>query len=180
MFWMALVAALIFGWLRRGSLARLGELELRGLMLVVIAFALQFLLDILARARFYPVILWGGWVHVVSYFFLFYWLYLNRHLIGVRILGLGLFLNFLVILFNGGYMPVSGRFLPAHVKERLALYEDGTHRLLQVDDALPFLGDIFYIPGLNEVFSIGDVLLAVGLFWIIAEGMVGSGRKKSS
>lgn len=178
MFWIALVAGVLFGWLRRGSLSQLGNLQVHGLMLAAIAFVLQYLLDLLARSHFYPAQIWGGWVHIASYFFLFYWLYLNRHLLGVRILGLGLMLNFLVILLNGGYMPVSGRFLPNRVKERLALYEDGTHRLLQVDDALPFLGDVFYIPGFKEVFSIGDVLLAVGLFWIVAEGMMGNNGEK--
>ena len=44
-------------------------------------------------------------------------------------------------------------------------------------DHLRFLGDVFALPHslpLANVFSIGDILIAIGLAWLIAEGMRGA------
>jgi hypothetical protein len=43
---------------------------------------------------------------------------------------------------------------------------DGLHVILGPDTQLPFLADIFLVPVLNNIYSIGDVALAIGGFWM--------------
>ncbi len=104
---------------------------------------------------------------------------LNIAVPGFWVLGSGLALNFLVILANRGMMPISpevvGRLLPANtppglwaVGERFGLGKDVV--LNQGDTVLWFLSDIFVLPlpqAHRWAFSIGDVLIAAGAFWLL-------------
>ncbi len=108
----------------------------------------------------------------------------NRALPGARVMALGILLNLLVIVANGGLMPVSpeiiqraGRFEPWKVGNGLP----GT-RLTQSKDVLrlpedtwfEFLADRYWtgLPGrLGSIFSIGDVVLLVGLCFFVVRVM---------
>ncbi len=88
---------------------------------------------------------------------------------------LGTFLNFIVIMLNGGQMPVSQEALikagiPEQINDEII-----THTIIAKDTVLKFLGDIFILPKpypRPKVFSAGDVFLAVGVFIYIQEIMV--------
>jgi hypothetical protein len=98
------------------------------------------------------------------------------------LLGLGAALNFLVILVNGGWMPVTVDHLAASGIYASNALTPGQRVLYSKDlvvdsqDArLRWLSDIFVIPRaglLSVVFSTGDVLMMLGLFWLIQFGMV--------
>ena len=79
---------------------------------------------------------------------------------------LGAVLNLLAITANGGVMPASPAALAA---AGLPADEPGFQSSTAVDDPrLAFLGDVFAIPAswpLSNVFSVGDVLIGVGLAW---------------
>ncbi|HEX21032.1 MAG TPA: hypothetical protein ENH19_00075 [Actinobacteria bacterium] len=89
----------------------------------------------------------------------------------------GVFLNFLVISINGG-MPVSAQ------AARIAGYRgdfvslkrvyDGIHLLMSANSRLIFLADI--LPQPFGVASIGDLLLALGVFIFIQNKMLYRGR----
>ena len=87
---------------------------------------------------------------------------LNRALPGAWLLAVGAFLNAVVTIFNGG-MPVDPGALAASGKPAP---NDGLHVLLGPETRLPFLGDVILAPVLNAIYSAGDVLLAVGGFWM--------------
>jgi hypothetical protein len=77
-------------------------------------------------------------------------------------------LNLLAIAVNGGVIPASPAALAA---AWLPLHQPG----FQNSTALPeprlgFLGDVFSIPAswpLSNVFSVGDVLSALGVAWAL-------------
>jgi hypothetical protein len=87
---------------------------------------------------------------------------LNRALPGAWLIGLGALLNSVVTFINGG-MPVDPRALNLEKGPPA----DGLHVILGPDTRLPFLADVLLIPVINIVYSVGDVLLAIGGFWVV-------------
>jgi Family of unknown function (DUF5317) len=90
----------------------------------------------------------------------------NWRVPGMVLTALGAALNLLAILANGGVMPASPAALAA---AGLPAAEPGFRNSTAVDDPrLAFLGDVFAIPAswpLSNVFSVGDLLIGVGLAW---------------
>jgi Family of unknown function (DUF5317) len=90
----------------------------------------------------------------------------NWRVPGMVLTALGAALNLLAILANGGVMPASPAALAA---AGLPAAEPGFRNSSVVDDPrLAFLGDVFAIPAswpLSNVFSVGDLLIGVGLAW---------------
>ena len=173
-----LLAGLLVGFLRGGSLRGLADLPLRYGWLVLLGLAIQIVVfgDLLPAGALPDVLVRA--VHVASYLLLLGGLALNLH-VGARVLGLGAFSNALVIAANGGYMPVLPEAArAAGVLERLeaaARQEVVTNAaLLDERTLLPFLGDVFAIPAglpFANAFSIGDVLIGLGATLLIAQAM---------
>jgi hypothetical protein len=92
----------------------------------------------------------------------------NWRVPGMPLVALGAGLNLLAIGVNAGVMPASPSALAG---AGLPVTEPG----FQNSTALPqprlaFLGDVFYIPAswpLSNVFSVGDVLIALGMVWAL-------------
>jgi hypothetical protein len=76
---------------------------------------------------------------------------------GAAAIAVGITLNLLVISLNGGVMPVAA---PPAAESGYAY--DPLHRPMEEGAALSALADV--IPVLGGFYSIGDVLLAFGLF----------------
>jgi len=87
----------------------------------------------------------------------------NRGLPGAWLIASGALLNSIVTLVNGG-MPIDPGILALSGK---APPSDGLHIILGPDARLPFLADVLLIPVINNIYSVGDVVLAVGGFWMV-------------
>ncbi len=109
--------------------------------------------------------------------------WLNRNTPGFFALGLGLLLNFAVIVANGGLMPISpeivGKYLPDgdwQVGSRMGGSKD---IILPVHQTrLYWLSDRFTLPDwipYRVAYSIGDLLMSIGAFWLLWS--VGSPQK---
>jgi len=176
MFSGAIIVSILIGKLRKGSIRALALIPFRRLYLIFLSYGIQFALMIglvPGGARYVPPLL-----HLISYVLLFAALLSNWRLPGIPLLFSGSALNAVVIFANGGRMPVSltqlqRAGLTNYIQLLLA---DGSrsHQLISESTRLSFLGDVMVMPPPYPrpfVFSIGDVLLALGLFLLIQWGM---------
>lgn len=144
-----------------GRLSRMGGLALRAGWLVPLALGLQVLI-ISVFPGTDPAL--AAVVHVATYVLAGLFLWLNRAVPGLVLLGAGAACNGVTIALNGGVLPASATAL-----ERSGFQLDPgefTNSGVLEDPWLPWLGDVFWIPAgvpLANVFSIGDVLIVVGL-----------------
>jgi hypothetical protein len=181
-----LLAGLARAWLTRRNL-RFPELRL--LWLAPAAYLPQFLaFQYPPTRRLLPDDL-AAFILVGTQLLLMVFVWANRHRPGVWLLGLGLALNLLVIVLNGGFMPISpgtvARLVPDAppgawvVGERLGSTKDIV--LPAADIRLEWLSDRFLMvagSSTNRVaFSIGDVMIALGAFWLLwTVGSPGPGK----
>ncbi len=106
-------------------------------------------------------------LHVLSYVLAGAFVIANRRLSGLWVLALGAASNGITIALNGGTLPAS------RVAQRTAGIEvqDGfVNSGVLVDPVLPWLGDVFAVPAfvpLANVFSVGDVLIVIGAWWML-------------
>jgi Family of unknown function (DUF5317) len=91
----------------------------------------------------------------------------NWRLPGMPVVALGAALNLLAITVNGGVMPASPSALAGAGLELEPGFQNST---ALADPQLAFLGDVFYLPAswpLSNVFSVGDILIALGIVWAL-------------
>ena len=120
-------------------------------------------------------------------FLVFVWL--NRQLPGMPILLLGLVFNLIVIAVNGGWMPISPQtarhLTSANVLESFspgARFGQKDVLLLPQETQFGFLADRFLLPDwfpYQVAFSLGDILIALGVFWLLAKPAAGTKIQRS-
>jgi hypothetical protein len=151
--------------------------------LVLLAFVPQVLVFFVPQSSRSALQLWAGFILPLSLGILVLFVWLNRHLQGFWLLGLGLLLNFVVIATNGGLMPISPETLQAvHgtlSQETIARDNIGNKSIVlpAEETRLEWLADRFLLPDqwpIQFAFSLGDVFLVAGAIWALWVG--GAGR----
>lgn len=181
----ALAASLAVALLRGGRFARLARLRVRWGLLAVLAFAVQTLF-IYQKPMSKALGVWGWqeWMLMGSYVLLLAATWANRHIHGMSLIALGLLLNLAVMAANGGWMPIEPEAVVRVGFTRLApsltpgmrLFSSKDVILLREQTRLWFLSDIFVLSKpfpVASVFSVGDVVSALGAFALIQRGMLG-------
>ncbi len=119
----------------------------------------------------------------VSALFVGLFVWHNRRLPGMLLIGVGLLANACVVALNGA-MPVSlGAAERAGLEAGdLGLAGDRQHEPLDAGTHLPVLGDVLPVPLplLAQVVSIGDVLIAVGAGMLVYVGLVGPAARRGA
>jgi hypothetical protein len=145
-----------------GQLSRVGEVRIRWIGLAVLAFGIQVILVTVVPDGDSPV---HRILHLGTYALAAACLLRNLDLRFVWLVGLGGLFNLIAIAANGGVMPASrGALETAGLDVQSGQFANSDY----VEDAhVWFLGDVFAVPagwpGAN-VFSVGDVLMLVGVF----------------
>ena len=103
-------------------------------------------------------------LHIATYVAAGAFLWLNREVPGALLVAAGALSNGVTIALNGGTLPA-----PAGAVEAAGLDHDGSFANSAVveNPVLPWLGDVFAWPEplpLANTFSVGDVLIAAGVF----------------
>ena len=147
-------------------LSGLAAQEPRGVWVAVLGLALQIVIISIVPEGDETV---HTAVHLSSYLLVGWVVYANRHIPWLWLVGAGGLLNFVAIVANGGVMPAS-----ASAAEAAGLTpEPGEFVNSQVlpDPNLLFLGDVFGStlpwPLPNNVFSVGDIVMAIGAFLLL-------------
>ena len=115
---------------------------------------------------------------IASQLILFAFAWLNRRLPGMYVLLIGLILNLAVITLNRGFMPISPQTAERLVGEEVVSNLLIGNRFGFKDILLPthethleILADRFLTPAgfpYPVAFSLGDIFIAIGTFWILA------------
>lgn len=177
--------SLVVGKLRGGSFSNMKDATLDKWYFFVLGFMVEFSAVYMASKGvgfFRDNILM---VHFLSYFLLFVGIYFNRSSLAFRVVFIGVFLNFLVIMANGGQMPVSGdAMVGIGLMDNMINIRDGkiiTHMLMDSQTKFRYLGDILILPEpypRPKIFSIGDIFMALGIFIYVQEIMKKSKNTK--
>ncbi len=179
---MILLTAILLGLLSGMVRAELGKHRYRVLQLsmpglVILAFLAQLIIIELPHAGIPIQDFWVSYALVVNQILLLVFALINWNKPGFLLLGLGTILNLLVIVFNGGFMPMSPSTItdlyPAVPTETWSighhLWNSKNIVLTEEMTQLPFLSDRFVIPAwapYRVAFSLGDVFLGLGAFWL--------------
>lgn len=165
-----IVAALVgfvAGLVTGGDLRRLGDLRLRWPVLVMVALAIKELgvWGPLAQSR-----VWAPVLYSVSLALLIAWaLWHVRRLPGVWVVALGMAMNLLVVLVNGGHMPVAPDLAHRGPRQLVEQGYLGQYVLEGPGTRLAFLDDRIQLPWLigrllPQAYSVGDLVMSAGLF----------------
>ncbi len=188
----ALCLALLIGLAAVGGrVGNLAHVNVKWAWLAPLAFLMQ------AYLIFFPADTAGGLLSArsllltISHCLLFAVVWQNRDLGGVKLIGLGLLLNFLVMVANGGFMPITPDALArigydGNVAQMETGYIVGRTKNVVAepgDAMLWFLSDIMVIPRpfpIPTALSLGDVLIVSGVFLFLRESMFVRGARAVS
>lgn len=165
----ALLIALIVGILAGGRLARLGALSIRWSWVIAGGLAAQLVLfsDPVTRIVGHA----GPVIYVATTGCVLLAVLANRRIVGIPLVVAGAAANMAAIIANGGFMPASAAALAALGKAAPTTYSNSA---VVASPALWPLTDIFAMPRwvpFANVFSIGDVLIGLGVATVIIVAM---------
>lgn len=167
----AIPIGIIAGYLLRGRLDRLGDLHFRWPWLAVAGLLVQVVLFSPVLADIDPTL--GAVVYVASTGAVLVAVLRNWRIPGLVLVAAGAACNLVAITTNGGVMPTTVAALTA---AGLGPEDAFSNSAVVADPVVPFLTDILALPAwlpLANVFSVGDVLIGVGVAVTIALGMRG-------
>lgn len=179
-----LIISLLVALFRGGRIKGLVDMPLKNTALIFLSFIIRYLPLILNGSTLKLVIDHNLAIVTISYILLLYALVKNWHIKGMNIVTFGVFLNLLVIAANGGKMPVSLWAIEVtqleSLKPLLFDVEYLYHKALDNTTKLSFLADVIPLPPpypKPKVFSLGDLAMGVGMFFIIQKYMKVSSKK---
>ena len=173
-----ILLGLLLGLLAGGRLANLAHIQLRWTWLLVSAVVVRFATEAALGAQIGVVESFRLPLLASAFGLLLVALWVNRSYPGLSLAFLGVLSNALVIVVNGGYMPILEPALGA-----AGLTTDDVNRAFHVvveadvQDLLGrllILGDIIPvpIPFIRNVYSLGDLFLGLGLGFFLFAGVV--------
>ncbi|MCG8353243.1 MAG: DUF5317 domain-containing protein [Chloroflexales bacterium] len=173
-----LILTVLIIWYGWAGVVRLAMMPLRGVPLMLLALGAQ-LTSIMTHQHRLALLL-------ITAVLLTWFCWLNRRLVGVKLIYIGIALNIVVMAVNGGVMPISPATLNA-MGYHHAIAEGTEPRfsksvVLDEDRAiLPGLSDRLLLPGPLAViaaWSIGDVFLILGVSQLLWHAMRGPGERR--
>ncbi len=146
------------------SLAPLGHVPIRRSWVVWASMLIQLPITLIPA---FPATI-GEVLHLLSFALAGVFVWSNRHLPGEMVIAAGGLMNLIAIAANGGTMPASAWAW------RVAGFAPPTDSFgnssVVASARIPWLGDLFAIPAswpFSNVFSVGDVVIIVGLAYLV-------------
>jgi hypothetical protein len=174
-----IIISIIIGLLRNGKLSSLSQISLIRIELIVLACLIQGGIIFLGSKKIKFILDYSAYMIIFSYVMLLLAVWYNKKLKGMKIIFLGIVFNFIVIVANGGHMPVllSGLYKAGLNDFALVLKEGSyvTHTLITETTLFRFLADVIPLsPPFPDpsVVSAGDFLMFYGVFSLIQNAML--------
>jgi hypothetical protein len=164
----AIPIGIVIGILAGGGLEGLAALRLRWIPLMLLGLLVQVAIFTDAVGRLVGEA--GPAIYVASTAAVLVAVLRNVAIPGVAVIAAGAGCNLAAIVANGGWMPADPAALAA-----IGGLDDGyTNSIVVADPALRPLTDVFALPAwlpLSNVFSVGDVLIGIGIAATVALAM---------
>ena len=174
-----IIISIIIGLLRNGKLSSLSQISLKRIELIVLAFLIQGGLVFFGTRKVKIVLDYSSYALAFSYVVLLIAVWYNEKLKGMKIIALGIAFNFMVIVANGGRMPILlGSLYKAGLNDIALILKEGshvTHTLISEKTLFRFLADVIPLPSPfpdPSVISFGDFLMFCGVFSLIQNAML--------
>jgi len=165
----AVPIGLALGFLLGGRPAGLATLQFRFGWVMVTGLLVQVVLFSTAVSDMVGEL--GPPIYIVSTAVVIASVLANLRITGMALVALGAISNLVAIVLNGGYMPADAGAMAALGKTAPTTYSNSA---IVADPVLKPLTDIFALPTwvpFSNVFSIGDVLITVGVVVVIVAAM---------
>lgn len=176
-----ILLSIVVGKLRKGKIKNIESINIKRWYFFVLAVLVQLLLALTKkfsinfnRDLFDNMVFFS---HIIVFLLLLIGIISNIKLTSMKLFAIGFILNFLVMFFNGGQMPVSQEGISG-INNYMDLPErqfDTKHIPITSDSKLVYLADIILIPKpypLPKVISVGDIFIMLGAFVIFQESMI--------
>ena len=174
-----IIISIIIGLLRNGKLSSLSQISLKKIELIVLACLIQAGLIFLGSKKVKFVLDYSSYMIIFSYIVLLLAVWYNKELKGMNFIALGIIFNFIVIVANGGHMPVLlSSLYKAGLNDFALVLKEGTyvtHTLISEKTLFRFLADVIPLsPPFPDpsVVSVGDFLMFYGVFSLIQNAML--------
>lgn len=180
-----IIIALLVGLFRGGNFKGLADMKLKHAWVFPVLLLIQIIVY-LTQNKIAFIGSSSNIVFMLVYIAGLYFLWENRHHSGFFIIFIGVLLNFIVMAANGGRMPVSleaSTVLDPYFIEALKSDLYGKHAAITEATRLAFLGDIIPLSApypREQVISIGDVIMNIGVFFFIQYLMLGNKEKNQT
>ena len=165
----SVIIGFALGLILGGRPARLAMIQFRFAWLIVLGFTIQVLLFSTPLTERIGDL--GAPLYVLSTGAVFVALLTNLRIPGLPIVAIGAACNLVAIVANGGYMPAAPAALAAAGLLPSSGYSNST---VVPDPVLGGLTDVYALPPwlpFNNVFSIGDILIAIGIVVVFVVAM---------
>ena len=172
----AIPIGIVAGWLAGGRLERLSTVRIRWAPVALLGLAVQVALFSDPFASSVREV--GPPIYVASSAAVLVAVVRNLDLPGIAIVAIGAGCNLVAIVANGGYMPAD----PAALASIGGLGPGYSNSEAIANPALQPLTDLFALPTwvpFANVFSVGDVLIGVGVAVAIVAGMRSGGTDRA-
>ncbi len=167
-----IIISFIVGFLRKGNLRALAQLKLKWGWIFPLLLVVELAVFMLQNdSKFLGQI--SGYIYIIVYVLGLLFLLMNRKNPGFILILIGVFLNFIVMVLNGGRMPVSldaASILPAGYLDVFKEQLYAKHTALTESTILGILGDIIPITDpypRTQIISVGDIVMNIGAFLFI-------------
>jgi len=174
-----IIISIIIGLLRNGKLGSLSQISLKKTELIVLACLIQGGIIFLGSRNIKFVLDHSSYMIIFSYIVLLLAVWYNKNLKGINFVSLGIIFNFIVIVANGGHMPVLlSSLYKAGLNDFALVLKEGTyvtHTLITEKTLFRFLADVIPLsPPFPDpsVVSVGDFLMFYGVFSLIQNAML--------
>ena len=182
---MAIFFGILIGVLAKGKISYMANISFNKAWLFITAFILLIFTQL--AGNYFELV--NSYIFVFQglvFCFLLAGFWFNRQYLGIWVIAAGCLMNALAILLNGGKMPVSLAVVEkANLMSRLSDVSV-KHAIFQIDGStrVPFLCDIIYLPNVlglfNKIVSIGDIIVVLGLFFIILQVVLGKSQTNAT